>query len=91
MKYPFELTQEILDSYQEHAAYISAGQAWLLRNDPEGQTELVLIEAIQTAIQTAAEQHFGDNDDALEEFLQEFEVDAVSGGVWYDLIEEAAE
>jgi len=86
MNFPFTITQEIRDAYQAHIDYISAGTDWLIRNDPEAQQEQVLIEAIQTAIQDSAEQHFGDDEDSLEEFLDEFEVTEYQG-CWYDIVE----
>jgi hypothetical protein len=87
MNFPFTLTQEIRDAYQAHIDYTSAGQKWLLKNDPDCYNEHALLEEIQTAIQDAAELHFGDNEDALEEFVDEFEVREYQG-VWYEIIEE---
>ena len=86
MKFPFAITQEMRDAYQEHAEYISAGSKWLLRNDPKGQNEQALIEQIQTAIQDAAQAHFGDDEDAEYAFYDEFGVDELQG-VWYEIIE----
>ena len=87
-QFPFPITTEIVDAYQAHVDYISAGQHWLLKNDPDAYTELVLIETIQTTIERAAEKYFRDDEDALEEFLQEFEIQDTTGGVWYDVIEQ---
>lgn len=89
MKFPFPLTDQILDAYQAHVAYISAGQKWLLRNDPEGHHEQVLLEAIQTAIKQAAQAHFGDDEDAEYDFYDEFEMDSLGNGPWYECIENA--
>lgn len=90
MKYPFTLTEEIIDAYQAHVDYTSAGAAWLYKNDRDGQNEMVLIEEIQTAIMEAAEEHFGDDEDALDDFIDLFEVED-SRGCWYDVIAEQLE
>lgn len=87
MKFPFPITEEIREAYQAHCDYISAGQKWLIRNDPEGRNEQVLLEEIQTAIRNAAQDHFGDDEDAEYEFYDEFGVDQLGSGVWYEIIE----
>lgn len=86
MNFPFPITQAIRDAYQAHVDYVSAGQKWLVRNDPEGENEQILLEAIQTAIQTAAQEHFGDDEDAEYEFYDKFGVEELQG-VWYEIIE----
>ena len=65
MTFPFAITQQIQDAYQAHQAYISAGTAWLIRNDPDAQEEQVLLEEIVTQIESAAQEHFGDDEDAF--------------------------
>jgi hypothetical protein len=93
MTFPFSITPEIQAAYQAHIDYISAGEAWLLKNDPDAYNEQVLLEHIQTSIENAAYEHFGDDDDLVCEFLDEFEVQEYQG-VWYELLEselEAAE
>lgn len=89
--FPFAITEEIRDAYQAHCDYISAGPNWLVKNDPEGQNEQVLIEAIQTAVQKAAQEHFGDDEDAEYDFYEEFDVDNTNSGEWYDIIAEELE
>ena len=86
MKFPFSITQEIRDAYQAHVDYVSAGQTWLVKNDPDSYNEQRLLEEIQTAIQSAAHDHFGDDEDAEDEFYDEFEVDELQGE-WYNIIE----
>lgn len=86
MKFPFPITEEIRNAYQAHVDYVSAGQKWLLKNDPDAYNEQVLLEAIQTAITDAAEEHFGDDLEALEVFLDEIEITGYTGG-WYDILE----
>jgi hypothetical protein len=86
MTFPFAITQEIRDAYEGHQAYCSAGQAWLIRNDPEGQNEQELLEEISTQIQSAAEQHFGDDEDAYWEFYDEWRLGA-TGGKWFEVLE----
>lgn len=82
--FPFPLTEDIRDAFQAHLDYISAGQTWLVRNDPEGQQEQRLIEDLQDAIRDAAQQHFGDDEDAEQEFEDEMELDESFSGRWYD-------
>ena len=86
MTFPFKITQDIIDAYQEHEAYTSTGQAWLLRNDPEGQNEMVLLEQIITQIQDAAQDHFGDDEDAYEEFCDDVGLEQLGSGDWYDIV-----
>lgn len=86
MKFPFPITEEIRRAYQAHCDYISAGEKWLVRNDPKGQNEQVLIEEIQTAIRRAAQDHFGLDEDAEYEFYDEFEILDLGSGVWYEII-----
>ena len=90
MNFPFPITQGIRDAYLAHTDYISAGVRWLQRNDPEGQNEQCLIEQIQSAIQSAAQEHFGPDEDAEYEFYDKFGVDELQG-VWYEIIEEELE
>ena len=87
MTFPFAITQDIQDAYQAHQDYTSAGQAWLVRNDPEGQNEQVLLEEIITQIQSAAQEHFGDDEDAYWQFHDEWQLDA-TGGEWFEVLEE---
>ena len=91
MTFPFKITDEILDAYQAHEAYISAGAAWLIRNDPEGQEEQVLLEEIVTQIEKAAREHFGqdeygDDTDAYYEFCDDVGLDQIGSGDWYDIV-----
>jgi len=93
MTFPFAITQQIQDAYQAHQAYISAGTAWLIRNDPDGQEEQVLLEEIVTQIESAAQEHFGDDEDAYWEFHDEWRLGETSGE-WFEVLEtqeEAAE
>ena len=91
MTFPFKITEQILDAYQAHCDYISAGQKWLLRNDPEGQNEQQLLEEIISEIESVAEDHFGDDEDAYWEFHDEVGLDQTHGGEWYDIIETEVE
>ena len=87
MTFPFTITQEIRDTLQAHIDYVSAGQKWLLKNDPDSYNEQALLEEIQDAVRQAAELHFGDDEDALEEFYDEIGLDQIGGGDWYDIIQ----
>ena len=91
MIFPFNITEQIIDAYQAHQDYISKGQKWLIRNDPEGQTEQVLLEEIITMIQSAAEDYFGDDEDECYQFYDEVGLEDISGGEWYDAISEILE
>ena len=91
MTFPFKITNEILDAYQAHEAYTSAGQAWLIRNDPDGQNEQALLEEIVSLIEAAARDHFGlddegDDTDAYYEFCDDVGLDQVCSGDWYDTV-----
>ena len=85
MTFPFEITQEIRDAYDDHAAYCSAGQAWLIRNDPEGQNEQELITAVHDLLTAVAQDHFGSDEDAYEEFYEECLGDST---VWWEMLQE---
>ena len=86
MTFPFAITEQIRDAYQAHADYISAGQRWLLRNDPDGQAEQVLLEEIITQIETAAQAHFGHDEDAYWQFHDEWRL-GETGGEWFEVVE----
>lgn len=91
MTFPFKITEQILDAYQAHQAYTSAGQKWLLRNDPECQNEVALLEEIVTQIEAAAREHFGqdedgDDTDAYYEFCDDVGLAQVTSGEWYDIV-----
>lgn len=90
MKFPFTLTEQIRDAYFAHADYVSAGQRWLLRNDPEGQHERLLLDLLRTAIEQAAQEHFGDDERAYWDFWDEFLLDEYTGD-WYDELESRLE
>ena len=87
---PFAITEEIRNAYQEHNDYTNLGSNFLVKIDPEGQNEMMLLEAIQTAIHKAAQDHFGDDEDAEYDFYDKFNIDNPSGGEWYDIIKEEA-
>jgi hypothetical protein len=86
MTFPFAITPDIREAYQAHQDYISAGQRWLLRNDPDGQNEQVLLEEIITQIEHAAAAHFGDDEDAYWQFHDAVGLDQMSSGDWYDTV-----
>jgi hypothetical protein len=88
MTFPFTITQEIRDAYDDHQAYCSAGQAWLIRNDPDGYNEQELIEAIHDLLIEAAQEYFGDDEDSYEEFYEECFTDT---SVWWEMLEEELE
>jgi hypothetical protein len=90
MTFPFKTTQEIRDAYEAHQAYCSAGPDWLIRNDPECQHEQVLLEEISTQIQAAAQEHFGDNEDAYWDFYDEWRL-GETGGEWFEVLVEELE
>jgi len=87
MTFPFAITEQIQDAYQAHQDYISAGQTWLIRNDPDGQEEQVLLEEIITQIEHAAEAHFGDDEDAYWQFHDEWRL-SETGGEWFEVLEQ---
>jgi hypothetical protein len=88
MTFPFEITQEIRDAHDDHAAYCSAGQAWLIRNDPDGQTEQELIDTVHDLLTAVAQDHFGLDEDAYEEFYEECLSDST---IWWEMLQEQLE
>jgi hypothetical protein len=90
MTFPFKTTPEIRDAYLAHQAYCSAGSAWLIRNDPEGQNEQVFIQEIIDQVQAVAEEHFGDDEDAYWQFHDEWELSETNGS-WYEVLEQEFE
>ena len=45
------ISQTTLDAFEEHAAFCSPGQAWLIRNDPESYKEQELIESVKDSLE----------------------------------------
>ena len=45
------ISQATLDAFEEHAAFCSPGQAWLIRNDPESYKEQELIESVKDSLE----------------------------------------
>ena len=86
--FPFPITQHIRDAYDDHQAYCSAGQAWLIRNDPEGQNEEQLIQAILDLLEEQAELYFGEDEDAYDQFREEHFTET---GIWWEMLEEGLE
>lgn len=84
MTFPFPITVEIADAFTAHQSYTSAGTAWLQRNDPEGTNEVELLETIKTKLRAAALQHYGDDEDAYDEFCEELDTDML--GNWFDAL-----
>jgi hypothetical protein len=87
ISFPFAITNEIREANKAHTDYVSAGHEWLLKNDPECQHETIFLDRIVTAIERAAHDHFGDDEDAYEEFCEEYQLRDGDASVWYDIVQ----
>ena len=84
------ISQNTLDAFDDHAAYCSAGSAWLVRNDPKAHKEQELIELVKDAIKADFEVAISglnpaQQEDAEEAFFELREDD------WWDDLGEAIE
>lgn len=84
MTFPFTITEEIRHAWQEYQNYISAGSQWLQTYDSSGEQTQLRLDAIQQALHAAAEQHFGNDEDAYDEFSEDYS----TTDDWFDILEE---
>ena len=79
------ISENTVDAFEGHAAFCSAGQAWLIRNDPEAYKEQELIELVKEALKADFEAAIsGLTEDEQDEFSDEFS-DVREDDWWYDL------
>ena len=82
------VSQNTVDAFDDHAAYCSAGSAWLIRNDPKAHKEEELIELVKDSLKADFEVAVSgltpaQQDDAAEAFFELREDD------WWDDLGEA--
>ena len=79
------ISENTVDAFEGHAAFCSAGQAWLIRNDPEAYKEQELIELVKEALEADFQAAIsGLTADEQDEFSDEFS-DLRVDDWWYDL------
>ena len=79
------ISENTVDAFEGHAAFCSAGQAWLIRNDPEAYKEQELIELVKEALEADFQAAIsGLTADEQDEFSDEFS-DLREDDWWYDL------
>ena len=84
------ISQATLDAFDDHAAYCSAGSAWLVRNDPKAHKEQELIESVKDSLEADFDLAISglnpaQQEDAEEAFFELREDD------WWDDLGEAIE
>jgi hypothetical protein len=75
LKMEIPLSQNTIDAFASHESFISAGEKWLIRNDPKGILEMEHLDRISEAVRIDVEEaikhmSFSRQDAILEELYE---------------------